>query len=173
MARLEEADEKKCERVTLDNSSTEESRKRKETAERSSAEDRCTVIEIEEEHGTEEDESRRHIEVQKLCSGAPILAKKSYKKNPDSPMGKELALQQGDVLSCIMEQEDNEHWWLARDNKGQLGYVPVAYVMIIQEDGGDNTGKERQDKSTNGTKMGGEMGRDGERRNTYSAAVID
>ena len=174
VARLEEADEKeKCERVTLDNSSTEESRKGKETAERSSAEDRCTVIEIEEEHGTEGDESGRQIEVQKLCSGAPILANKSYKKNPDSPMGKELALQQGDVLSCIMEHEDNEHCWLAQDNKGQVGYVQVAYVMIIQEDRGDNSGKERQDKSTDGTKMGGEMGRDGERRKTYSATVID
>ena len=44
MARLEEADEKeKCERVmTLDNSSTEESRNGKETAERSSSEDRGT-----------------------------------------------------------------------------------------------------------------------------------
>ena len=114
----------------------------------------------------------------KLCSGAPILAKKSYKKNPDSLMGKELDLQQGDVLSYIMEHEDNEHRWLAEDNKRQMGYVPVAYVMIImdetvQDGGGDKTGKERQDKSTDGTKTGREMGRDGERRNTYSAAVSD
>ena len=101
MARLEEADEKeKCERVmTPGNSSTEESRNGKETAERSSSEDRGTVAEIEAEHGTEGDESRRQIEVLKLCSGAPILAKKSYTKNPDSPLGKELDLQQRDVLS--------------------------------------------------------------------------
>ena len=111
VARLEEADEKeKCEHVmTLDNSSTEESGNGKETTERSSSEDRCTVMEIEGEQGTEGDESRRQIEVQKLCSGAPILAKKSYKKNPDIPMGKEIYLQQGDVLSYIMEHEDNEH----------------------------------------------------------------
>ena len=63
------------------------------------------------------DESRRQIEVQTLCSGASILANKSYKKNPDSPMGKELYLQQGGVLSNIMEHEDNEHWWLEEDNK--------------------------------------------------------
>ena len=154
MAIREEADEKEeCERVmTPDNSSTEESRNGKETAERSSSEDRVTVIEIGEEHGTEWDESRRQIEVQKLCSSAPILAKKSYKKNPDSPMGKESDHQQGDVLSYIMEHEDNEHWWLAEDSKRQMGYVPVAYVVIImdetvQEDGGDKTGKEGQDKS--------------------------
>ena len=77
-----------------------------------------------------------------------------------------------------MEHEDNEHWWLAEDNKGQLGYVQVAYVMIImdetvQEGGGDKTGKERQDSSTDGTKIGGQMGRGGKRRKTYSAAVID
>ena len=108
VARLEEADEKeKCSRVmTLDNSSTEESRNGKETAERSSSEASGTVIEIEEEHRTEGDESRRQIEVQKLCSGAPILAKKSYKKNPDSPMGKELNLQKGDVFNYIVEHEN-------------------------------------------------------------------
>ena len=45
MERLEEADENDtCERVTLDNSSTEESRNGDETAERSSSEDRDTVI---------------------------------------------------------------------------------------------------------------------------------
>ena len=89
MARLEEVEGKeKCERVmTPDNSSTEESRNEMETVERNLSEDRDTIIEIEGEHGPEGDES---IEVQKLCSGALILAKKSYKKNPDSPMGKEL-----------------------------------------------------------------------------------
>ena len=59
-----------------------------------------------------------------------------------------------------------------------MGYAPVAYVMIIldetvQEDRGDKTGKEGQDKSTDGTKTGREIGHDGERRKTYSAAVID
>ena len=53
MTRLEEADDKeKCERVTLDSSSSEESRNGKETAERSSSEDRGTILEIEREHGT-------------------------------------------------------------------------------------------------------------------------
>ena len=49
VARLEETEEKeKCERVmTPGNSSTEESRNGKETAERSSSEDRGTLIEIE------------------------------------------------------------------------------------------------------------------------------
>ena len=43
----------------------------------------------------------------------------------------------------------------------------------VQEDGGDMTAKEGQDNSNDGTKIGGEMGRDGERRKAYSVAVID
>ena len=48
-----------------------------------------------------------------------------------------------------------------------MGYVPVAYVMIVmdetvQEDGCDKTGKEGQDNNIDGTKNGGEMGRDGD-----------
>ena len=55
-------------------------------------------------------------------------------------------LQQGDVLSYIMEHEDNEHWWLAEDSEGEVGYVPVSYMMMIvyetvQEEGCDKTGK--------------------------------
>ena len=78
-----------------------------------------------------------------------------------------------------MEHEDNEHWWLAEDSKGEVGYVPVSYLMIIilddtvQEEGCDKTRKEGQEKSTDGTKIGEEMRHDGGRRKTYSAAVID
>ena len=137
---------------------------------RNLSEDRDTVIEIEGEHGTEGEESGRQIVAKKICSRAPLLAMKLYTNNPDSPLGNELDLQQGDTLSYIMEHEDNGHWWLAEDNKGQVGYVPVAYLMIImdeavQEEGCDKTRKEGQEKSTDGTKIGGDM-RHGERRKT-------
>ena len=78
----------------------------------------------------------------------------------------------------LMKHDDNDHWWLAENGKGQVGYVPAAYLMIIldetlQEEDSD-TRKEGQGKGTDGTKMGGgEMGQHGERRKTYSAAVID
>ena len=142
-----------------------------------SAEDRDAVIETDGEQGTEGDTSRRRMEA-KICSGARILATHTYKRNPDSPLGYEIDLQQEDVLSFIMEHEDNEHWWLAEDSKGQVGYVPVSHLMIIvdetiQEEGCDRTRKEVQGKSTDGTKIGEEMGQDGGRRKTYSAAVID
>ena len=56
--------------------------------------------------------------------------------------------------------------------------MPVAYLMIIidetrQEEESDKTRKEVHEKRTDGTKIGGEMGQDGERRKKYSAAVID
>ena len=56
--------------------------------------------------------------------------------------------------------------------------MPVAYLMIILEETlleeeSDKTRKEGHDKRNDGTKIGGEMGQDGERRQTYSAAVID
>ena len=75
-----------------------------------------------------------------------------------------------------MKHDDNEQWWLAENGKGQVGYVPAAYLMIIidetlQEEDSDTTRKEG--KGTDGTNIGGEMGQDGERRKTYSAAVID
>ena len=77
-----------------------------------------------------------------------------------------------------MKHEDNEHWWLAEDGKGQVGYRASSLFMIIrgetlQEEDSDTTRNEGQGKRTDGTKIGGKMGQDGERRKTYSAAVID
>ena len=94
MGRLEEADEKeKCERVRLDNSSTEESRSGKETAERSSPEDRDTVIESGVEHGTEGENTTRRLMIR---SGTQFLATHGYKKNPEGPVGNELDLNEDD-----------------------------------------------------------------------------
>ena len=68
-----------------------------------------------------------------------------------------------------MKHDDNEHWWLGEYRRGQVGYVPAAYVMIImdetrQEVENDTNGKEGHKKRTDGTKIGGEMGQDGERK---------
>ena len=181
MARLEETEEKeKCERVmTPGNSSTEESRNGKETAERSSSEDRGTLIEIEGEHGTGGEETDRQLlDGKGIRPGTQMLATHRYKKNLDGPVGNELDLSEGETLVYLMKHDDNDHWWLAENGKGQVGYVPAAYLMIIidetlQEEDSDTTRKEGQGKGTDGTKIGGEMGQHGERRNTYSAAVID
>ena len=51
-------------------------------------------------------------------------------------------------------------------------------TMIIvdethQEEENDTDGRDGYERRTDGTKIGGEMGQDGERRKKYSAAVID
>ena len=66
--------------MTPGNSLTEESRKGKETAERSSPEDRGTDIEREGEHGTEEEETGRQLlDGKGLRPGTQMLATHSYK----------------------------------------------------------------------------------------------
>ena len=179
VARLEETEEKeKCERVMPPgNSSTEENRNGKETAERSSSEDRGTLIEG--EHRTDGEETDRQLlDGKGIRPGTQMLATHRYKKNPDGPVGNEQDLSEGETIVYLMKHDDNDHWWLAENGKGQVGYVPAAYLMIIidetlQKEDSDTTRKEGQGKGTDGTKIGGEMGQDGERRKTYSAAVID
>ena len=56
--------------------------------------------------------------------------------------------------------------------------MPATYLKIIrdetrQEEESDTAGKEGYGKKTDGSKIGGDMGQDGERRKTYSAAVIE
>ena len=87
-------------------------------------------------------------------------------------------MNEGDTLVYLMTNENNEHWWLAEDVKGQVGYVPATYLKIItdvtrQEEESDTVRKEGYGKKTDGTKIGGEIRQDGERRKTYSAAMIE
>ena len=178
VARREDTVEKeKCEPVMTPGSIlTEETRKGKETAERSSSEDRCTDLEMEGEHGTEEEETGRQLLERKGRSpGTQMLATHSYKKNPNGQVGNELDLKEGDTLVYLMEHDDYERWWLAEDVKEQVRYVPAAYLMIILDETlpEKESRKEAQEKRTDGTKIGGEMGLDGEIRKSYSAAVID
>ena len=56
-----------------------------------------------------------------------MLATHSYKKNPHSPVRNELDLKEGDILVYLMKHDDNEHWWLAVDVKGQV----MMMMMMI------------------------------------------
>ena len=146
------------------------------TAEQSSSEDRDNDIEMEGEHGTEEEDTGRQLlDGKGLRPGTHMLATHNYTKNPSGPIGNELDLMEGDTLVYLMEHDDNKSWWLAEDVKGQVGYVPAAYLMIILDETQqeEESRKEGHEKRTDGTKIGGEMGQDGERRKSYSAAVID
>ena len=42
-------------------------------------------------------------------------------------MGNELDLNEGETIVYLMKHDDNEHWWLAEDGNGQVGYVPSAH----------------------------------------------
>ena len=96
----------------------------------------------------------------RIRPGAQMLATHDYTKNPESPVGNELDVNEGDTLVYLMTNENNEHWWLAEDGKGQVGYVPAAYLKIIrdvtrQEEESDTARKEGYGKRQMETKLEG------------------
>ena len=127
---------------------------------------------------TRDNSSTDNMDGKRIRPGGQMLATHDYKKNPESPVGNELDVNEGDSLVYLMTNEDNEQWWLAEDGKGQVGYVPATYLNIIrdvtrQEEESDTARKEGYGKKTDGTKIGGQIRQDGERRKSYSAAVIE
>ena len=66
-------------------------------------------------------EHRLQLDGNGLRPGTQMLARHSYKKNPNGPVGNELDLEEGDTLVYLMEHDANESWWLAEDVKGQVG----------------------------------------------------
>ena len=99
------------------------SQDREETAGSNRTEDPDTVIEDEGEGGTEE---RTEI-----CAGTPLMATNAYTKNQDSPIGKEIDLQQWDTLIYKGEHAENKHWSLVQDRTGQVGYAPAGFLVVI------------------------------------------
>ena len=92
-------------------------------------------------------------------------------------LGKEIDLQQWDTLVFKGEHAENEHWRLVEDRYGQVGYAPAAFLVVIldttaEEEESDAT-KKGQENSTEDNQIGGRIGQEGERRKSYSAAVID
>ena len=64
-----------------------------------------------------------------------------------------------------------------KDRNGQVGYAPAAFLMVIldtiAEEEESSATKKGQENSTEENLIGGWFGQEGERRNSYSAAVID
>ena len=122
-----------------------------------------------------EDEIRTE-ERKEICYGATLMATHAYTRNPESPIGKEIDLQQWDTLVLKGEHAENEHWRLVEDRYGQVGYAPAAFLVVIldttaEEEESDAT-KKGQENSTEDNQIGGRIGQEGERRKSYSAAVI-
>ena len=147
-------------------------------------EEMITCVEDEGEIRTEEiitgveDEGEISTEQRKeICAGATLMATHAYTRNPESPLGKELDVQQWETLIFKGEHADNEHWRLVEDRNGQVGYAPAAFLVVIldttAEEGESDATKKGQENSTEENRIGGWIGQEGERRKSYSAAVID
>ena len=85
--------------MTPDDILTEQIRTEKEPAGNSSTEERHMIIEIEGYHETEGGTSRQLIDEKIIRSGTQILATHEYKHNPDSLVGEEVYLNQGDTYT--------------------------------------------------------------------------
>ena len=89
----------------------------------------------------------------------------------------QLDLQQWETLIFKGGHVENQHWRLVEDRNGQVGYAPAAFLVVIldttteEEESGD-TNKGQED-STEENRIGGWIGQEGERRKSYSAAVVD
>ena len=123
--------------------------------------------------GVEDEGEIRTEERKEICDGTPLMATHAYTKNQESPVGKELDLRQWDTLIFKGQHADNEHWSLVEDRNGEVGYAPAGFLVVIL----DTTAEEQE---SDATKKGQEnsteenrIGQEGERRKSYSAAVID
>ena len=113
--------------------------------------------------GVEDEGEIRTEERKEIWSGATLMATHD--------------LQQWDTLVFNGEHAENEHWRLVEDRYGQVGYAPAAFLVVIldttaEEEESDAT-KKGQENSTEDNQIGGRIGQEGERRKSYSAAVID
>ena len=100
--------------------------------------------------GVEDEGEIRTEERKEICSGATLMSTHAYTRNPESPIGKEIDLQQWNTLVFKGEHAENEHWRLVEDRYGQVGYAPAAFLVFIldttvEEEESDAT---RRDKRT-------------------------
>ena len=116
-------------------------------------------------------------EGEEICAGATIMATHAYTRNPESPLGKEIDLQQCETVIFKGEHAENEYWRLVEDRNGQVGYAPAAFLVIIldtiAEEEESGATKKGEEDSTEENHIGGWIGQEGKRRKSYSAAVID
>ena len=119
----------------------------------------------------------RTEESNEICSGATLMATRAYRRNTESHIGKEIDLQQWDTFVFKGLHAENEHWRLVEDRHGQVGYAPAAFLVVILD---TTAGEEENDATKKGqvnspeeNRIGGRIGQEGERRKSYSAAVID
>ena len=140
---------------------------REETAGNSRTEETNTGI---------EDEGRTE-ERKEICYGTSLMATQAYTNIQESPLGKEIDMRQWDTLVFKGEHVENEHWWLVEYRSGQVEYSPVAFLAVIidktEEEEESSATEKGKENSTEENRIGGWIGQEGERRKSYSAAVIE
>ncbi|XP_070538856.1 uncharacterized protein [Ptychodera flava] len=63
-----------------------------------------------------------------------LIAKYSYKANPDEPGGfKELTIKQAQRLTLVNKHQTNNLWWNVQDEEGNRGHVPASYVKVLED----------------------------------------
>ena len=60
-----------------------------------------------------------------------VLAKYSYKANPERPGGfEELTIKQGEHIYFHEKNPNNPYWVKAENEQGEIGYVPANYIVV-------------------------------------------
>ena len=112
--------------------------------------------------GVEDEGVIRTEERKEICAGATLMATHAYTRNQESPLGKEIDLQQWDTLIFKGEHAENEHWRLVEDRNGKVGYAPAAFLMVIldttAEEEESSATKKGQENSTEENQIGGWVG---------------
>ena len=103
----------------------------------------------------------------------PLMATHAYTKNQESPVGKEIDLRQWDTLIFKGQHAENEHWSLVEDRNGEVGYAPAGFLVVILDTTAEQQESDATKKGQENSTEENRIGQEGERRKSYSAAVID
>ena len=71
------------------------------------------------------------------------------------------------------EHAENEHWRLVEDRNGQVGYAPAAFLVVILDTAEEEEESDATKKGLENSTEENRIGQEGERRKSYSAALID
>ena len=97
--------------------------------------------------GDEDEGEIRTEEMKEICYGATLMATHAYTRNPESPIGDEIDLEQWDTVIFKGEHIENEYWRLVEDIYCQVGYAPAAFLVVIL----DTTAEEEESDATKRT----------------------
>ena len=68
---------------------------------------------------------------------------------------------------------DNVHWSLVEDRNGQVGYATAGFLVVILDTTAEGQESDATTKGQEDSTEENRIGQEGERRKSYSAAVID